>query len=357
MTLKNQIKWLLKRNNNRKRVKFGLLKICYFNFNSHISKNNNKWPKFFILWLKELKSEKLIRFPKKEELWEKYLKWEIPKYVTIEDKNNGYVEDAKKEDVLWCPLLSFIPNLSIRHGTVKKLKKMNETLIQKPESFKEKMTLRERSLQIFNNEKILPKLAKRQWFKKNLSLDDLNCYKTQIPFVSVYFYDAITSYALIIENLDTFDAFCEANRIESQNEDNKRTKSYYKLMIFGNGLDIKEKIGMIQYYSEIIEKIYYFGDIDFEGLEIPYFLKKYIEKNFPKMDFLLAKEYYSKIVQGKRNNSKDKRKIKNMDWLSIFSEKMREDIIELNNKRMKIPQENLKKKEIKQMMKSLIKKA
>jgi len=335
-----QTQWLFFRNQGKKRIPFRLIQEGFFNFHTHKSDKDSNWPQELLDWLQNLEEQNLIKIPQDISLHDRYFKWVVPRYITI------IIEQVEKRfdknKINWCPKLSFITNTSIADDTTEQLVKLNDVLINKPELLNETLTLRERSLQIFGDEKFLSKIVNRDWFKKELTLRDINCYKTELPFASFYFPEAITNSAIILENLDTFDAFLKSNRILVKDE----IKSFYKLVIYGGGLRIKDNIKDIHHYHSYLDKILYFGDIDYEGLEIPFSIKQYIGNHYPKIHFSLASEYYLKLSDRKQNQSKDIRILKNEDWLKMLPKELIEITKDLINNHLKIPQENLKKNEV-----------
>ena len=139
---------------------------------------------------------------------------------------------------------------------------------------KEELTLNERSYQIYKNEKMLK--ANEDIIKKlGLNYKELNCYETYEPF----FYYINENYneknteklILIIENKDTFWTIEKAIK--------KLNLNHIYTVIYGEGKKILKSFSFINELNINGKyQIQYFGDIDFEGINIYEALKEKYKK-------------------------------------------------------------------------------
>jgi len=128
-------------------------------------------------------------------------------------------------------------------------------------------SINERSFQIFNDEKFISEYGRNIMTRLKLDAKALNCYGAPEPF----FYYAVTAQSsnniLIIENKDTFFTI---KRV-FQESGNKIMGITFNMLIYGEGKKIESSIEFlseIPSFKEAENHIYYFGDIDFEGIGI-----------------------------------------------------------------------------------------
>lgn len=120
---------------------------------------------------------------------------------------------------------------------------------------------------VFNNEKFLDSKGATLLKRLGFSIKDLNCYKTLEAFFYILFKPKERLNVLIIENKDTF--YSVLKYLERKPEKD----------LFGINIDMliygeaKKIINSFSFINEVamdmtIEKVYYFGDLDFEGIGI-----------------------------------------------------------------------------------------
>ena len=133
------------------------------------------------------------------------------------------------------------------------------------------LTINERSYQIFQNEKLLKE--REDIIKKlGLTLQDLKCYETYEPFFYYENKEFSKGKILIIENKDTF--WTIQNAVKTT-----KYKNIY-LIIYGEGKKILKSFEFINNFKLENNIIEYFGDIDYEGINIYEQLKsKYSQYN------------------------------------------------------------------------------
>ncbi len=137
----------------------------------------------------------------------------------------------------------------------------------KSKSLKFRCTMNERSFEIFNNEKFLASKGRTLLKRLGFSIKDLNCYKTLEAFFYILFQPKERLNILVVENKDTF--YSALKYLERKPE-----KELYginiDMLIYGEG---KKIVNSFSFINEVamgipIEKVYYFGDLDFEGIGI-----------------------------------------------------------------------------------------
>lgn len=201
----------------------------------------------------------------------------------------------------------------------------------------ETITVNERSYKIYKNEKCLKENG--EILKKlELTYKDLYAYDTYEPF----FYYINTEYEirklknktiLIIENKDTFWTIVKAiQKLKIEN---------IYMIIYGEGKKILKSFSFIEEFKiDSKDNIYYFGDIDFEGINIYVSLKeKYNKYNISAYtkgyETILDIEKTPEKVRKNQNINQDKIE----KFINEFDKKYKDKLIEIFNNKKYIPQE------------------
>lgn len=201
----------------------------------------------------------------------------------------------------------------------------------------ETITVNERSYQIYKNEKCL-KENEEILKKLGLTYKDLYAYDTYEPF----FYYINTEYEirklknktiLIIENKDTFWTIVKAiQKLKIEN---------IYMIIYGEGKKILKSFSFIEEFKiDSKDNIYYFGDIDFEGINIYVSLKeKYNRYNISAYtkgyETILDIEKTPEKVRKNQNINQDKIE----KFINEFDKEYKDKLIEIFNNKKYIPQE------------------
>jgi hypothetical protein len=147
------------------------------------------------------------------------------------------------------------------------------------ESLGEAISVNERSFQIFNDEKFLLSDRGRIFLQRiGSTLTDLSCYITTEPFfymdyrstgnkLNTYCFPDLSYTALIVENKDTFYS------IKRSWQAGKRSIGgvTFDLLIYGEGRKIVGSFAFAQEIPDLVPetmRVYYFGDLDPEGIDI-----------------------------------------------------------------------------------------
>lgn len=140
----------------------------------------------------------------------------------------------------------------------------NEALLKEP------LSINERSFQIWGVEKLLKEksIIKSIFTYNGWSLEMLNYYETPEPFFDYNFSVAEVMNILIIENKDTWFSL---RRIMQDTGRNFLFRNYH-VILYGEGKKIISKNNRLQEYDDLLigqnNHYYYFGDLDYEGINI-----------------------------------------------------------------------------------------
>ena len=217
------------------------------------------------------------------------------------------------------------------------IKPIHEFIKQIDEKSIETITVNERSYQIYKNEKCL-KENEEILKKLGLTYKDLYIYDTYEPF----FYYINTEYKirklknktiLIIENKDTFWTIVKTiQKLKIEN---------IYMIIYGEGKKILKSFSFIEEFKiDSKDNIYYFGDIDFEGINIYVSLKeKYNEYNISVYtkgyETILDIEKTPEKIRKNQNINQDKIE----KFINEFDKKYKDKLIEILSNKKYIPQE------------------
>ncbi len=219
---------------------------------------------------------------------------------------------------------------------------INNFLKTKKENIKEignieEITANERSYLLYKNEKTLKE--KEEILKKlGLTYKDLYCYETYEPF---FYYinqnfqnsEPKNKTIIVIENKDTF--WTIVNAIKKL-----QIKTIY-MVIYGEGNKILKSFSFIEEFKiNSKDNIYYFGDIDFEGINIYTSLKE----KFKSYNISAYKKGYETILDIEKSPQKvRKNQHINQDkiekFINEFKENYKNKLIEIFKNRKYIPQE------------------
>ena len=205
------------------------------------------------------------------------------------------------------------------------------------------LSVNERSLQVFGNEKFLnSNEGKSLLHKYHIPIQTLNVYQTPEPFVYYKNPNSESHNALIIENKDTW--YTMRNILK---ENGKICGMDVLALIYGEGRKIQNSFSYInESDTEDIRSansFYYFGDIDTAGIDIFYKLKSgypayYIEAFKPAYQYL----YRSRNRMRKKDSQIGTRLRPNeITVLDFLGPEARVELLDLCNNDFIIPQEIL----------------
>lgn len=208
------------------------------------------------------------------------------------------------------------------------------------------ITANERSYQLFKNEKLL-KENENVLNKLGIGFETLNCYDTYEPF---FFYinpqfQGNDKIVIIIENKDTF--WSTKKAIESNSD--------VYMVIYGEGKKILKSFLYIKEFDiSNTNRILYFGDIDYEGINICMSLIH----SYPNFNIQIFKNAYRKCLELEENLQKmhhNQNKVKHYieEFCKDFDTSSQEKLKYIFENNCYIPQEILTFEELKKVIETI----
>lgn len=244
-------------------------------------------------------------------------------------------------------------NISYFRNNIEKYKenrkyilKLNNFLINNRENLEERISQKERSFQIWQEEKYLQGKGLTLLNKLEVDTEKLNYYETNEPLAYYSITKKVPQNILIIENMDTFYTIRKHLMDKGKNVFGEEIGT----VVYGKGKGIEKAIKdfdlvVDSYVSDTRNKILYLGDLDFEGIIIYEGLEKLIKGKYYIRPFV---EGYKKMIDKALNNnyelqlSKEKQN-KNIkeEFLGRFDEEYKGKILKILKDGLYIPQEIL----------------
>lgn len=270
------------------------------------------------------------------------------RYMVIKEKqdNTEFFQELDYKIIPELDISYFRKNIGKYKENRSYILKLNDFLINKKEFLDKKISQKERSFEIWQEEKYLQDKGLTLLKKLGLDVKKLNYYSTNEPLA----YYSITKKApqnvIIIENMDTF--YTIRKHLIDKGEDVLGIG--IGTVIYGKGKGIQKAINDFELVvdknvSDTRNKILYFGDLDFEGIIIYEGLEKLIKEKYYIKPFI---EGYKKMIDKALNNNyelhqtkeKQNKNIKG-DFFKHFNDEYKEKISMILNEGLYIPQEIL----------------
>jgi hypothetical protein len=207
--------------------------------------------------LQALEAEGKVSLPAKAG-WERIGDPPLPKWVAVTRAEARFRDTRDFSAVAWVPELGFWP--SLKQQQLSDLERINSFLLERrgPQRL---VPIKERSLQIFGDEKRLDHLRIGDWlFAGHLSLATLGAMVVAppLPYRQA---DAAGRPVLVVENHNTFWSFGEWNH---------RAK-LYSAVVYGEGEAFRSTGAAL---GQVLREVdgtsaLYFGDLDVKGVRIP----------------------------------------------------------------------------------------
>lgn len=210
--------------------------------------------------LAQLGDQGEVDLPKGRNGWDESVAPPLPRWVTLRRPERERTERPDARSIAWPPELVFANDT--RFDRVLDDLLAIKGFLAEGGRKRPMVPLRERSLQIFGDEKRLDGLTKTSLFRDgHLSLDLLRCYEVAPPLVFEAVLNAAAPVVLVIENLHTYESFRKWNR-------NARE---YAAIVYGHGSEFRGTVRDLPRVCEEVtaSRVEYFGDLDREGLCIP----------------------------------------------------------------------------------------
>lgn len=178
----------------------------------------------------------------------------LPRFVTVPRPDH---ESATPPDVLWHPALSWVPDTHPTPSQLNTLVAINTWLFHRRDDLN--VPVRERSLEIFGDEKALDRLLLTTLFGPDrLSLPLLRARRATPRMFTQTVGDG--DKLLVVENSDTFDSL---SRVLGG------LPGPIGIVGWGAGAAFEASVLSIASLDRQISAIHYFGDLDQSGLRIP----------------------------------------------------------------------------------------
>lgn len=205
--------------------------------------------------------------PKNEARWQPHWRGlRLPDHFIFE--GNTIAPASMAPDIAWHPWLAPRITGPLTLPVRKRLQQLNtylfhQTVSDKP-LFPDTLGHRERSLQVFGDEKALESMPSTGWRHVALTLADLNAVRQAppLPYESSGYPDLP---AIIVENSDVYYRLCHINRAQAR----------WSLVIYGSGNKVSGQAERVSQLlaAEQITQLHYFGDLDIAGLKIAHQLR------------------------------------------------------------------------------------
>lgn len=222
----------------------------------------DRWSVFVDLLI-AAEAEDLIVLPSQDgDGWNREVFPARPRWIRLPPGKERRREEFDHRAFPWNPALCFLAGERSLPGGIREAALAIQRFLVSGGAARPPVPVKERSFQVFNNEKRLDALRHSEilFGQGKLSLESLRCYVVEPTPVAERFDRGHG--IIILENEATFDSFCRLCR----------QKAAYRLVVYGRGHEIqkctaylKREVGR---YAAI--EITYFGDVDRRGLEIPY---------------------------------------------------------------------------------------
>ncbi|RKZ42490.1 MAG: hypothetical protein DRQ49_01740 [Gammaproteobacteria bacterium] len=201
------------------------------------------------------------------------------------------------------------------------------------------VAVRERSFEIFNDEKLLDEFSKTQPFKQGrIELSVLRCVITPEPLAWEKGPSGSESKpCLVVENSATW------RTLSLWNRDN----GAYSSVVYGGGNKFSQTWQGLELIREIapFDLILYFGDVDYDGLMIPFRAARNIHESLD-VSLILDIELYEvlRCAVPKNRWCKNQQRTINDDLLNWLPAKLKDWLVEVISNHFRIPQEGLQRK-------------
>ena len=183
----------------------------------------------------------------------------------------------------WNPALSFLAGKKSLPTGIREAAVSIQQFFAKNGLSRPLVPVKERSFDIFGEEKRLGALQHSEilFGPGKLSLKQLRCYVVEPTPVAESFEQG--QGIIILENEATFDSFCRLCR----------HKSAYRLVVYGRGHEIQKCAAYLKREAArlAVTEIFYFGDVDRRGLEIPYQLARELASELKVTPLTLAYDF------------------------------------------------------------------
>ncbi len=280
--------------------------------------------------------------PKSKNAYDQTAKPPLPKWIQRSETANHHKQSTfDPKTYLWARELTFLAEgrrlPHYQHWL------MVDNWLKSGERNAPIVPVRERSFEIFNDEKLLDDFSTTQAFKQGkIELSVLRCVITPEPLAWEKGASGSESKpCLVIENSATW------RTLSLWNRDN----AAYSSVVYGGGNKFSQTWQGLEWVREVapFDVIHYFGDVDYDGLMIPFRAARRISESLD-IPLILDIELYQilrRTIPKKRwcKNKGSQRTI-NDELLNWLPNNLRDWLVEVIASHFRIPQEGLQRKDI-----------
>ena len=238
--------------------------------------------------LDELASRGEIGLPSGRKFWLHDAKPPLPSWVRVAVARRPAAASVNHRAMAWPPELAFVAALPRAPPLLQDLLAIRRFLADGGRDAVP-VPLRERSLEVFGDEKRLDVLLRSELFRsRRLSLELLRCCDVAPPLVWEAVERASTPAVLIVENLHSYDSFRRWNaRVAA-----------YAAVAYGHGHSFKATVcDLPRVCTEVgAEHAEYFGDVDAAGLEIPVYARAVLRRIGSTVELRPAERWYAMLL-------------------------------------------------------------
>ncbi|MCB2286055.1 Wadjet anti-phage system protein JetD domain-containing protein [Clostridium algidicarnis] len=270
------------------------------------------------------------------------------RYIVLKDKkdNTKYFKEIDYKIIPELNTSYFRRNIDKYKENRKYILKLSDFLLNERELLNKQVSQKERSFQIWQEEKYLQDRGLTLLKKLNVDVKKLNYYGTNEPIAYYSLTKKVPQNIIIIENMDTF--YTVRKHLMDKGAD--IFGNDIGTVIYGKGKGIKKSIKDFELVvdknvSDTRNKILYLGDLDYEGIIIyegledlikeKYCIKPFVEGYKKMIDKALSNSYELAAIKEKQNKNM------NGSFLTHFDEEYKEKILKILNEGVYIPQEIL----------------
>ncbi len=241
----------------------------------------------------------------------------------------------------------YLRNIAVYKANRAEVLQLNSYLLHDREKLKNRISINERSFEIWGREKFLSREGGIK-ILKNLGLSEeyLNYYSTSVPLAYYSHSKQTPQKVLILENKDTF--FSMRKHLLEGN--NAIFGTEIATLVYGGGKNIFKSfedfgISVEPYVANADNAILYLGDLDYEGIYIYEWLKKEIGDAYALQPFIegyvaMIDKYSGMEMSLPKTKSGQNRNISEL-FLREFDDEYREVIVGILERDEYIPQEIL----------------
>lgn len=217
--------------------------------------------------LRGLAEGRVLNFPASKGSYDRTALPILPRFVRLLSEPTVPTEGFDHQTFPWSLPMSFVAALP-RLPNPEVALRLND-FFRRDGVSRPMVPVKERSHSIFGHEKTLERVLKGQLGQGGrLTLDLLRCFRVPLVPVHLAFAPAAPD-VMIVENEATFDTVVRWNRLHAQ----------FRTIIYGRGREVEKITPFLRTQIQSAPgKVYYFGDIDRQGIVMPHRLTMTMER-------------------------------------------------------------------------------